>query len=824
MSIEKSPELDPCGCCEAPVSPTPEEIYNRPGLSATRYRVGTYASFRQAMLQAIAGKLALRDWTARSSDDYGIALLEMWAYLADILTFYQERIANEAFLRTALLRESVLRLAELLDYKPAPGVAATTYLAFTLEKGKQVQIPIGLKVQSVPGQDEKPQKFETVETITADARLNQLRIFPKPVFKNPLAAGERFGTLISGGGDLAPGDSLVVFEEGILSQGPEEKEMVDLRTVDWRRELHWQPGIRETWTFDSACMRKWRRKYRLFGYNAPSTYLEPVVSNGKVTWECRTVGFAQSLGNTLHLDGIYEDLKANTKILVVAPVEEGILHQVRHITEVSQASKQLIGTGATQPVMEATVTRIKLSPGLLQTLSDIRQVTIYELAGPEIELWSHTYEDSNISDNMAYVPLDQFSSLERGRTVLIYDGIADPAVVTVERVIPVIPAVGDIPHLAIEFSAALPSVATSTVMLYGNVVKATHGETVTDEVLGSGDASAEFQSFAIKKSPVTFVPQPGALHGAANTLQVRAGGVLWHEVNTLYGQEKDERVYTTTVDDEGVMTIQFGDGQTGARLLTGRNNATATYRQGLGREGNVNANSLTTLLDRPIGLKSVTNPGAAQGGTDPETLAEARTNAPNTVRTFGRIVSLRDFEDAAREFAGVAKARATWVWDGEEQVVQLTVAGDEGARVIGDTYENLVKDLNSRRDPNHKLVIGPHRQVFVAIEARIQVNPDYVDEQVQTAAGNALLDYFAFENVDLGQSIHLSDVYRVLQDVEGVVAVDINRLQYKDEGDQTSHGATAEPVQGHLRVFPAELAAIERPINDALVNIGMESL
>ena len=66
----------------------------------------------------------MRDWTARGSDDYGIALLEMWAYLADILTFYQERIANEAFLRTALLRASVLRLAALLDYRPAPGVAA----------------------------------------------------------------------------------------------------------------------------------------------------------------------------------------------------------------------------------------------------------------------------------------------------------------------------------------------------------------------------------------------------------------------------------------------------------------------------------------------------------------------------------------------------------------------------------------------------------------------------------------------------------------------------------------------------------------------------
>jgi hypothetical protein len=60
-----------------------------------------------------------------------------------------------------------------------------------------------------------------------------------------------------------------------------------------------------------------------------------------------------------------------------------------------------------------------------------------------------------------------------------------------------------------------------------------------------------------------------------------------------------------------------------------------------------------------VGLKSVTNPAGAAGGADPESLDQARTNAPNTVRTFGRIVSLRDFEDAAREFAGVAKAHSS---------------------------------------------------------------------------------------------------------------------------------------------------------------------
>jgi hypothetical protein len=230
------------------------------------------------------------------------------------------------------------------------------------------------------------------------------------------------------------------------------------------------------------------------------------------------------------------------------------------------------------------------------------------------------------------------------------------------------------------------------------------------------------------------------------------------------------------------------------------------------------------LLDRPVGLRSVTNPFEARGGAEPESLDEARINAPNTVRTFGRIVSLRDFEDAAREFAGVAKARAVLEWDGLEQVVRLTVAGDEGAAIIGETKKNLLEDLNSRRDANRKLAVETYQEVFIQVMAVVYVDPDFINENVRAAARTALLNYFAFENLDLGQPIHLSNVYQVLQDVGGVVALDIDLLQFKDQSKnpsvQASHGATEDAVQPHLRIFPEELPRIEQPVDDAIVRIG----
>ena len=93
---------------------------------------------------------------------------------------------------------------------------------------------------------------------------------------------------------------------------------------------------------------------------------------------------------------------------------------------------------------------------------------------------------------------------------------------------------------------------------------------------------------------------------------------------------------------------------------------------------------------------------------------------------------------------------------------------------------------------------------------------------MQQAARNALEDYFAFDNLELGQAIHLSDIYRVLQEVDGVVAVDINRLQFKKDEDQDSHGASQDLLQPHLRIFPTELAVIETPATDAIVTVGLE--
>ena len=180
MSGEEQSVQDACGCCAGVGIQAPALLYNRPGLAAIAYRIGTHSDVFASLLARLSSHEypALAKLRTRDSDDFSIALLDAYACMADVLSFYQERLVNESYLRTAGERLSLSELAWLIGYRLKPGVAAQTYLAFTLQfpppqpatgEPKQatgvpdkVQLDIGIKVQSIPGPDEKPQTFETI--------------------------------------------------------------------------------------------------------------------------------------------------------------------------------------------------------------------------------------------------------------------------------------------------------------------------------------------------------------------------------------------------------------------------------------------------------------------------------------------------------------------------------------------------------------------------------------------------------------------------------------------------------------------------------------
>src|SRR5580693_7081315 len=124
-----------CGCCAGTSVQTPQGENNAAGLSAIAYRAGTWATFKESMLARLSSSdyPALSLLKTRDDDDFTIAFLDATAVVLDILTFYQERLANESYLRTAGQLRSLVELSRLIGYSPAPGVSASAYLAFTLK-------------------------------------------------------------------------------------------------------------------------------------------------------------------------------------------------------------------------------------------------------------------------------------------------------------------------------------------------------------------------------------------------------------------------------------------------------------------------------------------------------------------------------------------------------------------------------------------------------------------------------------------------------------------------------------------------------------------
>jgi hypothetical protein len=187
MNSINNQKLDTCGCCEEKLPDS--KLDNPPCQPMLAYRFDTHSTFLRRMLtnlpaQAIPsgpneGAQLFAKLNTLAKEDPAVALLDAWATVADVLTFYQERIANEGYLRTATERRSVLELARAIGYELNPGVAASTFLGFTVEDAPgapgYATIDRGTKVMSVPKQGKKPQIFETVEKIEARKEWNALK-------------------------------------------------------------------------------------------------------------------------------------------------------------------------------------------------------------------------------------------------------------------------------------------------------------------------------------------------------------------------------------------------------------------------------------------------------------------------------------------------------------------------------------------------------------------------------------------------------------------------------------------------------------------------
>lgn len=851
-----------CRCCDGVAVFTPAEISNRPGRSAISYRSGTHSRFLASMLAQLSsgetGQL-LGALKTRDENDFTIAFLDAWATVADVLTFYQERIANELYLRTAIERLSLLYLARLIGYELRPGVSASAHLAFRLDQEPgEITITPGTKVQSVPEQDELPQLFETSEAITARPKWNEIR----PRLRQPQKLSTGMDSVIVKGAvnNIKAGDSLLIVASSseadrtlkrIISveedpaadttliklttaePQPPDFQFVGLQVAQflttptlltgsliasnildtsWNAANLTAMAYVQNWPIASigagiAAQKKlptlepntgvfvFRQRAALFGHNAPKYKSLPpeqrlgssvaiLNSDGTLNhyiyappaypddWDNpgRTLEQdAAKFAGEIHLDNTYPKIVENSWLVL----------ESRTASQICQVAGNFETTRSDYTI-SSKVSRLKLnSCGELDKFK-LRDTTVLaesealELA--EIPIPNKIGGDSVVLDGF-------YDGLQGGMYVVLtgersdLPGVIESEAMTIKEVL-----FQDGFTVLIFEKALASSYVRDTVSVSANVAPATHGET-REEVLGSGDGRLKNQSFTLKFNPLTYI-SAATPTGSASTLEIRVNGILWHEAPDLYSLGPEDRGYITRLDDAGVTTVIFGDGVNGARLPTGQLNVVARYRQGTGSAANLDAGRLTMLAQRPLGLREVTNPIAASGGADAESRDNARQNAPLTVMTLDRIVSLQDYEDFARAFAGIAKALATWTWSGQLQAVYVTVAGDDGAEVVegGSVHEALLKAMRDAGDPYVPLEVASYRPAWFQMGAKIKVDDDYLFETVRDEVVEALRDHFAFEARRFGQPVFLSEIMQIIHGVKGVIAADVDSL-YRSEND-----------------------------------------
>ena len=789
-------DADNCDACER--DDALESHENAAALGTIDYRIGGYGRFlarmrgrisRQAIppSEPTSTQRPLRTLTTRADDDPTFALLDAWACSLDVLTLYQEYIANEGFLRTAKERRSVLELARAIGYELAPGVAASTRLAFTLldtpKAPREVELAVGTQVQSVPGPGELPQTFETVEAIVARPEHNAM--LPQQLTPLKLDVGTDTIHLAGTGTGLRIGDRILLVGAARVTTPSSNRwafrTVVDIDVDQARRSTK----VRFTSALTSPLPTSprvfgFRRSESIFGKSAPDPRMFSAATRTEIADLLDSSNEWKDF--TAKADDLALDLVGD--IPDVIPDGWIVLQDPSHTRLYGVEGASL--SGRADFSLSLTTTRVSVDHGTGLTGFNPRSTIAY-VASRELPLAEVPLE-SDVSGSQIALS-GEVPAIERGRAVIV----VGPDATTGQRRVEVAlvkrtRVTGGRTVLILEAPLTGAFQREGTVIL-GNVARATHGKSVPREVVGSGDGSRPFQSFRLRQNPVTLVPS--ASGGAESTLSVRVNGALWSPVTSTWGYGPNDHIYVPRLDDDGETTLVFGDGVHGARLPTGSENVTVSYRVGIGSVGAVPADKLTILKTRPQGLKAATNPLPATGAEDPEKLADARINAPVTVLTLDRLVSVTDYEDYASAYPGIGKAQAVRLWDGRRWWVHLTLATSEGAPVddTSDLHRSLTADIDAHRDPVQRVMFDTFVERRFRFRAKVRVDDAYLYEEVIESVKDVLTEAFSFEARTFGQAVTGAEIIALIHGVTGVVAMDLDALWY--DGDPVPTDATS---------------------------------
>lgn len=838
----------PCNPLIADPFAFPKRADNRPGLHRIAYRIGRYADFVEAMKRGIDAAPELAAWTHRDADDPGIALLEGAAILGDILSFYQEHYANEAYLRTAAWRESVAELVRLTGYRLAPGIGGRATFAFEVRGDKPVTIRQGFPVKAELGEAAVPADFVTDAELAAWPHLGRFHLYRPRAYASTLAADavsfeltgvdDATDTRSLAAFELKPGDRLLLQpdEPGWTSAGstltaqkaPQVVRVKKLTRLLGRVIVDVDAPVRESWLQPVTAYRV-NRSFRHFGHNAPTTTVTSKKSGSEIigafespTSFGRPVDAGDDYGDTsasialppelIPLDSEVTDLQVGMRVIVqtrvaksgVSPVALSVVRKLVAVEARTIGFGNLNGV-STLLTLDEPLVRHAMSGA---PEADVRDYSVHEVTSPPLSLGPVSGASGGAFANGThalrfYGTAAQAQALAGRRLYLSHpDGRSVDLVCTngAASFAPPAPDVATMWSLSFDrppspFTRADFDEAVPTVTVFGNLVDASQGRVERDAVLGNGDHRQAWQTFPLPKSPLTYFLSPGGVPPQTPELEIRVGGRLWARVDAFHGHGPQEQIYIVREDAEGRSFVQFGDGETGARLPSALKNVVAVYRSGVGAHGAIGPGASPTSGERPPGFDKVSLAGVVSGGAEPEDGEKARESAPGKVQSLGRLVSIRDYETETRGVPGVVTAAAAWDLHAGVPAVILRVLLEGGREAeFADVRATLAHAQRCRGPDRFALVVQQALLRYAFVDVSYARDPGYRQDDVEAAlraalglagdAANERSGLFGLRARRLGDREYASRLAGRLQNVAGVSWCRVTALGRFDGGVQ----------------------------------------
>jgi predicted phage baseplate assembly protein len=338
-----------------------------------------------------------------------------------------------------------------------------------------------------------------------------------------------------------------------------------------------------------------------------------------------------------------------------------------------------------------------------------------------------------------------------------------------------------------------------------NTIRATQALTINDEVLGGSDGTPN-QTFQVLNTPIVVLDTPIKVKNSdgtsATTTSLRlevdegSGFMVWQQVDDFFSSNSDAAHF---VLDRGTGVVSFGDGEHGripvANPAKSTDNIVArSYRFGGGKQGNFGVQTITQLQTFVASVKSVSNFLPAAGGTDEETVADAKLRATLALKSNDRAVTTEDFEYMAIQAPGANVRRALALPLFHPNFPNGPIPGVVTVVVVPDsdspnptpnqtTLQSVCQYLDAHRLLTSEVyVVGPtYRKIKV--QASLVISPGADLATVKNSVLQALNTFFnpLLGGPDgtgwpFGGEIYYSDVYRTIFAIEGVQRILNNQL------------------------------------------------